>query len=388
MADEELAITYEVEIRSKLFRVQLTNRRSNGGHGQRVTAGQNDAMDWSFRVSILNADGIEKIILAGNPLGVKDHANRTQRPVRDPFGDDGPLGQLWDVYNDLARSVSTKADELGETEHRTRIEALSIADELLNFASAAFSIRLSLLSQGGRFDEALGVFATIVGSYAAADMPDRGWVYLSRADEVSGGFVPDELIQAVEALPKDDKGSDITLTDASLPFLKRTVDLFGGQQAKMVLRLQEMTEDGSESFRDFEFLFTLDDGTTLRHDLLSWGQKRMLSFFYYAASNPDVLVIDELVNGLHHEWIAACLKEMEGRQCFLTSQNPLLLDHLTFSSAEDVRRTFIQCRREKGEKRAELHWRPIDEASAESFFRAYRVGIQHVGELLRTKGLW
>jgi ABC-type molybdenum transport system ATPase subunit/photorepair protein PhrA len=126
----------------------------------------------------------------------------------------------------------------------------------------------------------------------------------------------------------------------------------------------------------------------IRHDLLSWGQKRILSFLYYAAANPDILVVDELVNGLHHEWISACLKEMEGRQCFLTSQNPLLLDHLTFSSAEEVRQTFIQCRREKGEHRSQLRWQHMDEASAEAFFRAYKVGIQHVGEILRTKGLW
>lgn len=156
----------------------------------------------------------------------------------------------------------------------------------------------------------------------------------------------------------------------------------------MILRLEEKSQEGTEHFSNFEFLFTLDDGTVIRHDLLSWGQKRILSFFYYAAANPDILVVDELVNGLHHEWIAACLKEMEGRQCFLTSQNPLLLDQLVFKSADDVRSTFIQCRREKGERRAELHWHPMDEASAESFFRAYRVGIQHVGEILRTKGLW
>ena len=155
------------------------------------------------------------------------------------------------------------------------------------------------------------------------------------------------------------------------------------------LEKEEATERGGTTmYSDFEFQLTMDDGTVLRHDWLSYGQKRLLSFLYYAAANPDIIIADELVNGLHHEWIDACLEEVKDRQCFLTSQNPLLLDYLSFDSVESVKRSFILCDRKKNGKRAQLVWGNMPEDAATSFFRAYKAGVQHVSEILRTKGLW
>ncbi|MFY0581831.1 AAA family ATPase [Cystobacter fuscus] len=125
----------------------------------------------------------------------------------------------------------------------------------------------------------------------------------------------------------------------------------------------------------------------MNHSLLSYGQKRLLAFYYYLATYPTSVVADELVNGMHHEWIEACLEDLGERQAFLTSQNPLLLDYLSFESADEVRSSFVLCRTEFHQGREQLVWENMTVEDAEGFFKAYQVAIQHVSELLRTRGL-
>ena len=138
----------------------------------------------------------------------------------------------------------------------------------------------------------------------------------------------------------------------------------------------------------FAFTFTLGDDSAINHDALSYGQKRLLSFLYHLDVNRDIIIVDELVNGLHYDWIEACIEEIGDRQAFLTSQNPLLLDFLHFESAEQARRSFILCRREKRDDKTVTVWENLDEATAEAFFRAYQTRALQVSEILRTKGLW
>jgi hypothetical protein len=118
------------------------------------------------------------------------------------------------------------------------------------------------------------------------------------------------------------------------------------------------------------------------------AQKRLLSFLYYSACNPDIVIADELVNGLHYEWIEACLEEIQDRQSFLTSQNPILLDMLPIESAEDVRRSFILCSNEVHDGCGQMVWKTMSEQRAEGFFRAYETQALQVSEILRTNDLW
>jgi hypothetical protein len=138
----------------------------------------------------------------------------------------------------------------------------------------------------------------------------------------------------------------------------------------------------------FESLLTLADGTIISHKHLSYGQKRLLSFLYYAACNPDIVIADELVNGLHYEWIEACLEEIQDRQSFLTSQNPILLDMLPFESADEVKRSFILCANEVRDGRGQMVWKTMSEQSADVFFRAYETQALRVSEILRFNDLW
>ena len=87
-------------------------------------------------------------------------------------------------------------------------------------------------------------------------------------------------------------------------------------------------------------------------------------------------------------WIEDCIKAVGDRQVFLASQNPLLLDYLEFDSTEKVGRSFIQCRVKPEKAGDQMRWSNLSDVDAARFFDAYQVGLQHVSEILRTKGLW
>jgi ABC-type branched-subunit amino acid transport system ATPase component len=174
-----------------------------------------------------------------------------------------------------------------------------------------------------------------------------------------------------------------------LLFMSRAANAMNVGNMQLTTRLlrREKANEGTSALSTFghpSFWITTHRGTTFTHDKLSYGEKRLLAFLYHAAANPQILVADELVNGLHHGWIQTCLAAIQG-QAFLTSQNPLLLDHLPFASAEEVQRRFILCDRDE---HGDWIWRNMDEDAASAFYRAYKVGIQHVSEILETKGLW
>jgi hypothetical protein len=141
-----------------------------------------------------------------------------------------------------------------------------------------------------------------------------------------------------------------------------------------------------------EFLFTQPGGVVFNHKSLSYGQKRLLAFLYYLDANPAFVVADELVNGMHHDWIRASLDEIGDRQAFLTSQNPLLLDYLPLESVEQIQKTFIQCRTEvvgdEPQSAWSWSWSNLAAEDAAELFADYKVGIQPIGEILRARGLW
>ena len=133
------------------------------------------------------------------------------------------------------------------------------------------------------------------------------------------------------------------------------------------------------------FVFEIGPDRKIAHDLLSYGQKRLLAFLYYAAMNDDFLIADELVNGFHYAWIEACVHLMQNRQSFLATQNPLLLDFLPIESAEQVEAMFIQFQRDD---EGTLSVTNLSSDVAVDLFADMQMGIQHTGEILRLRGLW
>ena len=189
-------------------------------------------------------------------------------------------------------------------------------------------------------------------------------------------------------MPHDSQG--LTIPADSLPFLQKVLTLFGVKTARLEMRLESKTGGAMEvlKFSDFRFMFEEHNGSVIRHEDLSYGQKRLLAFYYYLAASPMTVIADELVDGLHHLWIDAAIEAIGDRQAFLASQNPLLLDHLEFDSAEQVASTFITCRAERIGDDKRMSWSNLSTYDAERFFRAYQVDVKHVSEILLSKGLW
>jgi energy-coupling factor transporter ATP-binding protein EcfA2 len=243
-----------------------------------------------------------------------------------------------------------------------------------------------------RFDESLGYLDHITqeGSFLARKLKVGGGktIYVVSSD---GGprLLSARLMDGINSEPNVDEFR-VESSDEGAWFLARFVELLECRSARLLIQRTARTTSPYEriDFGNIRFDFIRRDGSITNHTLLSYGQKRLLAFYYYLASNPECVVADELVNGMHHEWIEACLEDIEDRQAFLTSQNPLLLDYLSFESAEEVRSSFVLCRTELHDGREQMVWENMTAEDSEGFFKAYKVAIQHVSELLRTRGLW
>lgn len=254
----------------------------------------------------------------------------------------------------------------------------------------------------GRFDESLELFSAITGRCSAIGKEEYGRITgrinlipirTDRAITVVDAFMPPAIkeFDGLKNIDFDSPADSLTIWHDHAPFLATVINMLGFSAAEVKLDLigKEVTEQQKTlEYGNLRFLFHGRDGSIVNQDHLSYGQKRLLTFFYYLACNQHVVVADELVNGLHYAWIAECIRAMGDRQVFVTSQNPILLDHLTFDSVDDVRHTFITCQAKDEGVRDRITWGNMSKKNAEAFFRAYKVGIQHVGEILRTKGLW
>lgn len=267
----------------------------------------------------------------------------------------------------------------------------AIALDFKQSADEAYRTELSSWQYARRFDEALDMFRGITSPSTWLEVAvDRSKGALRGLN--FGGVLPRELLSVagdhVVNMPRDSQG--LTIQAESLGFLQEVGTLFGFKTARLEMRLVSKMGGTTESlkFGDFRFMFEGHDGSVIRHEDLSYGQKRLLAFYYYLAASPVTVIADELVDGLHHLWIDAAVEAIGDRQAFLASQNPLLLDHLEFDSAEQVASTFITCRAERIGDDKRLSWSNLSTYDAERFFRAYQVDVKHVSEILLSRGLW
>lgn len=248
-------------------------------------------------------------------------------------------------------------------------------------------------SETVRFDESLDLFRSIMQSSQALraserrDDPSAAAAFLT--DGGSSGPVPKALFSAIIGLLQTrPTASRFSLSDSELPFLATSAKTMGFASAQahvdVLARRGQSVEIGNLTFQ-----FQYDEGgDMIFHERLSYGQKRLLTFFCYLDMCPDVVIADELVNGLHHAWIAAAMESIGPRQAFLTSQNPLLLDYLPLTSPEQVRSSFIFCRSERRDGQPRWRWENMSSEDATELFGAYEIGIEHVSEILQSRGLW
>ncbi|MGK3992919.1 AAA family ATPase [Sorangium sp. So ce1024] len=269
------------------------------------------------------------------------------------------------------------------------------------------------LKNASRFDESLDTFRALTARQDVADLqdgdlrpeicltqtqsPDNGSSHQRIVGISAHGIVPENILNILGRLDLPAATIEHSIHHDQLHFLSETVRLLGLSSATAMLELldkrvyqstNKATKTEQLDFGNLKFWFTRRDGSIFQDQHLSYGQKRLLAFLYYLDANPSFVIADELVNGLHHAWIEECMNAIGDRQAFLTSQNPLLLDYLSFESVEQVKESFILCRNQVDGDRERMIWRNMTDDEADMFYRAYQVGIEHVGEILRTRGLW
>lgn len=245
-----------------------------------------------------------------------------------------------------------------------------------------------------RFDESLELLSILqkrrIGVRRYKN-PSRPYVIT-----LSDGAQPDGFWVAFRQIMNADPDTDrVMMNEADLGFLRRFVEMTGLRSARMTLERTERSvpdarESGAHSyFTRLRFAFTRRDGSEFPQEHLSYGQQRLLIFLYCQSTFPQVMIADELVNGLHHDWIEGCLELLrDNRQSFLSSQNPLLLDHLYFESQDEIQKTFLLCSAKHESDRDVVTWQNMSTTEAEVVHKAYVTGVQHVSELLHSLGLW
>ncbi len=355
---------------------------------------QDDALDVSYRVSgksldfehMIKRTRVEQPELpldAGRPVGeTLSSLQRTDSFVLEKNG----------VIAMRAQVLPNKEVVLEREDKRTRIEpeyptlpsslllylALKRDEEDPASDELAGALSSTLINSAGRMDESLDLFNMLLGLEATIEESGSGRGSTNRR-------LPQSMLKILwESIPEG------TSAAFSPSFLDRAGHVLGYDSASARFDVERLNPEPSRQIvrlRNLRFFFKRP-GEEISHDLLSHGQKRLLAFFAYADTPRDLIIADELVNGLHHEWIEACLNELGERQSFLTSQNPVLLDFLRFDSVDEARRTFILCERDSRKPGAPIVWRNPTQEEAESFFLAYQTGIQRVSDILLTKGLW
>ncbi|HEY0482353.1 MAG TPA: AAA family ATPase [Kofleriaceae bacterium] len=250
-----------------------------------------------------------------------------------------------------------------------------------------FATYLTLLAGNAyRLDESLDLFrkATGTGTFAGEIVRVKdAWL----PDLFDPPFIPFDVIKELKN-HYEPGAADYALSHHDLGVLSTLNEMMQFARSDLRIDVTESSEPETMRIDNLVFRFWWTDGTLVTHERLSYGQKRLLIFFYYLACNSEIVIADELVNGLHHRWITASIEAIGQRQAFLTSQNPLLLDYVPITSAEEVQRSFVLCRGEPREGRPGWIWENMSEEDAQELFNAYNVGVEHVSEILQSRGLW
>lgn len=249
-------------------------------------------------------------------------------------------------------------------------------------------LRVTFLLAPSRFDEGLGMFERMGAVRYAMEM--HGDDVFPLGLMALPTWMPGWLRQRVAEAPPPEA---LELSHAEHPhgFLARFVALAGFATGTLRVELLEKRtyEDGGRlGFGNFNFRFTRRDGSEVTQAQLGYGQKRLLSFLYYLDVNEDFVIADELANGLHSRQVEACLAGIDARQAFLTTQNPLVFEHLSFASAAELRASLIHCAVPHGDGPERRRWSQPPPEVAARLFGALREGPPAFAALLRTLGLW
>lgn len=168
----------------------------------------------------------------------------------------------------------------------------------------------------------------------------------------------------------------------------------GFVQGHVRLSLTALKPDVDHIVADYEkcdFSFRRANGDVVSSSGLSFGQKRFLALHYLASADPrGPIFVDELANGLHYRLLDETLNMLEGRQTFLASQNPLLLDTLEIDSPQELAQMFIVATQEEPRPNEPIQYtlRQLTDEEAAAIFEAKEAGFRTLSAILRARNLW
>jgi len=279
----------------------------------------------------------------------------------------------WSLLDRTAWVVLFRGAQRLEPEFRERLKEL---------------LRHTFLLAPARFDEGLGTFERIAQAQYGMEM--RGEEVFPLGLMSLPTWLPGLLRErADQALATG--FIDIRHDELERSFLGRFVTLAGlstGRFRVELLDKRSYAGGGRLEFGRFGFSFTRRDGAVLSREDLGYGQKRLLSLLYYLDVNEDFLIADELAHAMHPRWVEAVMRELGGRQSFVSSQNPLLFEYVAFASVDEARASLIHCRLEVHEERERKVWSNPTDDTVERLFGDHRRGGTPLATLLRIHGLW
>jgi energy-coupling factor transporter ATP-binding protein EcfA2 len=327
-------------------------------------------------------------------------STRLEYLIRSPDESSQYRVSIIDGQAALYRDGQSLCDPFSSQSSRTELasclfkfsELLSRNHEKYMSVSLAAIETLQLQEAFCRYDEGLDYFRMLTAessSYLAMEVEFFNGKGSRRSMRGPLNRIPRDLFEAlIHDRNPDTSPEYFAAPHSAAAFMREFVRLCRFSSATAIAPIEELRSMGRGAifdWRRFRFTFELA-GNRISHAKLSFGQKRLLSYLYYLACNTKIGIADELVNGMHHEWIDYCLGDAcAGRQMFYTSQNPLLLDFLTFESEVEVSERLITC---KWNEVDGFIWENLEPRVGEEFYRLYQAGIQHVSDILRTKGWW
>jgi len=386
LKNETFNLEYELRSEQCTAQVQITNRASpdpateNLRPDDTLTPGNAHHLDYQYRV-LLSGRSLPNVEAIGTPSRTAVNIDDTPHPDRPPASPFAP-GFLIDALADAATQLATHYRAI-ITLHSGTVARF---DESLD-CFLAMTGRSPVLSGIGSPPvtklRVRGPLGDIPPRYAFFEFSPLGLAqlvitaYENPAGELRLDLASDEIDSPSSADP--------------IAFLRNAAQTMGMSAAAFKPEVRSVTETGHRKnyeITGFSFTFTSPGNATIHHDRLSYGQKRLLAYFYYLAATSAFVIADELVNGLHHRWIKACRDAIGERQAFLTSQNPLLFEYVEFDSIEQVVARFITCKSELVDGAEQLVWQNMPRDDAERFYRAYEAEIESIGDILINRDLW
>jgi energy-coupling factor transporter ATP-binding protein EcfA2 len=352
--EEEFALAWalestdEEEVRLEVTYARTRHFDTSGSRGNVDTA-----MRWARRLelTIHSREGVEYLVGDGSRFTYT-------------FQDHAPLY----FHSDSSR---------GEPQRQALLSMVEVPPEPLAWQEV---LRFFSEDQPGRFDEALGCLGWLCARelHLVVDTRNRVVVGSEAARDVLRSWIGQEGFPEGRRVKFDAFGYEGGVeVGAELGFehveVEPQVVQRNRKDAYLVLKLSGI-----------EFRFYTDAESFVTQDKLSFGQKRMFSLLAYLALRRGPLVLDEPANGLHYDWILRMFELVEGRQTFLATQHPFLLDHVPVISKDAVKQGFFRCRVED----KTLAVRGFTDDEAQRMVDAYDAGFQQLSEVLRAEQLW